>query len=474
MSLSVFQAAREAPEQPALIFEAETLSYARVAALAAFALGWLGERGVSPTQAPPPVVCLTASTTPESIAMAYALMSVGVPFLPLHPDLGPQERQAALTDCGCSIVVDEQWHLSAARRPGAPEPSSPPDDERWLAVAYTSGSSGAAKGVALSRRAFRASAAASATNLGWKAHDRWLLCLPFCHVGGLSVLTRSLYARRPVVVAPARSGPDRLFGILETRSVTLASFVPTQLLRGFAERPSWRPPQTLRAVLVGGAACSPALAEQARERRLPMLCTYGLTEACSQVATQRYGAQGVGVEDCGPPLPGIEVDCPGGIIHVRGPNLFSAYVTGERREPHAPTQWFCTGDRGKLDEQGRLHVFGRADEVIITGGENVSPAFVERVLESLPGVTAACVVGVADPVWGQIVAATLVLDRSQGNKLEEIVRQAEARLSRFMRPRRWLVVEALPENSTGKVDRDAVAQKVQRFGACHPHMPSSQ
>ncbi len=322
-------------------------------------------------------------------------------------------------------------------------------------VVFTSGSSGTPKGAVLSRRALIASAEASAANLGWRDDDRWLACLPLFHIGGASILSRALIARRAVVLAPDGSfDPDVVGRLLVDAKVTLASLVPTMLARlldaGVA------PPASLRAVLLGGAAAPAPLLERAAAAGWPVLTTYGSSETASQIATARPGRAATAADGSGSPLPGVQLHLgDDGRIRVRGPMLMDRYLP-----PH-PTPidrdgWLTTADRGYVDDAGNLHVTGRADDTIVSGGENVDPREVEVVLEGMPGVRAACVFGVADPVWGQVVAAALVPERDAEPHIAESLR---AHLDGARRPRRICFVDQLELGPTGKVDRRATAAR---------------
>ncbi|MEM6795020.1 MAG: AMP-binding protein, partial [Acidobacteriota bacterium] len=340
------------------------------------------------------------------------------------------------------------------------------DPESILAVVPTSGSSGRAKGVALSRRAFEAAAEAHARHLGWADEDRWLLTLPLAHVGGLSILTRCLWARRTVVLAADRSfEPSEVLRRLERRRVSLLSAVPT-MLRGLMR--SGSPPAALRAVLVGGAAVPAELLREARVAGWPALATYGLTEACAQVATQPLNdleAPERPVEGA-PLLHGVEARLASdGALALRGPQLLTGYV-GEGLEEGAGAGkdgWFKTGDLATWTAEGRLKILGRRDRVVITGGENVQPADVERALAALPAVAEACVVGLADERWGQRVAAAVVPSTEQGVRdgaldLARVRAELEDRLADFERPRQILIVPSLPRTASGKVDAGAVTR----------------
>ncbi len=337
------------------------------------------------------------------------------------------------------------------------------DPERWLAVLFTSGTTGSPKGIALSRRAFVASARASEANLGFRDDDRWLLGLPIAHVGGLSILTRCLLARKTVVVPDAvaegrRLDATSLIASIEATRTTLVSLVPTQLEWLLAE-PGWSPPPFLRAVLLGGAAARPSLLERAAERGLPVLTTYGLTEACSQVTTQPAGTVNRGERGAGAPMFGTEVRIVEGAIQVRGPTLLSALVPAGVGSVLDDDGWFHTDDLGRLDEVGHLHVLGRRSDLIVTGGENVYPAEVEAILERCPGVDAACIFGVPDDTWGELVAVALVPGESGAPADGDLLRFVREHLAQHRRPRLVALINAFETTPAGKLDRRATARR---------------
>jgi o-succinylbenzoate---CoA ligase len=312
-------------------------------------------------------------------------------------------------------------------------------------VLFTSGSTGVARGVVLSRDALIAATEANAAHLGWADDDRWLLALSMAHAGGLAVVVRCLAAGRTVVL-PTGTLADAL------AQCTLASLVPTQLAQ-LLDDPAWVPPPHLRAVLLGGAAASPSLLAAASERGVPFLTTYGMTESFGQIATAPLDRAG----HLGAPLvPLTNVVLEAGTyerparIRVSAPSLARRYLDGERI---APT--FTTADLGYL-EGGALRVVGRADDIIITGGENVHPATVEEVLAATSGVRAACVFGVADARWGHLVAAALVVDPTF--ELARAQSQWQDALPSFARPRELAFTDALPQSANGKIDRAAAAR----------------
>jgi o-succinylbenzoate---CoA ligase len=460
MTLSVFDAARDAEGRCAVVVGGRALSFSELAEGASRALSWLRARGIDaqrPGAALRPVALVARADLP-TLELLHALIALGAPVLPVHPRLTPRERELLLAEFGAGELLEASAQNAS---PGAPhlDPGRLPDDERCLAVVQTSGSTGHPRGVILSRRAFAASASASAENLGWRDDDRWLIHLPLSHVGGLSIVTRCLIARRAVVIAPPRDGfePAELAEIMARDRVTLLSLVPTQLIRLLDLEPAWQPPRALRALLLGGAAAPYDLLERAARRGVPVLTTYGLTEACSQVATQRPGtprAPGA----VGPPLPGVDVRIASGEIQVRGPTLMTAYHP-EGADSAFDGGWLATGDLGRFDAEGNLHVIGRLREVIISGGENVHPREVEIALESAPGVQSACVFGIADATWGELVAAALVPARAGACDLTAIDAHVRDRLAPFKRPRRLALLPELPLLPSGKFDRAEVARR---------------
>jgi len=336
------------------------------------------------------------------------------------------------------------------------------------ALLYTSGTTGRPKGALLSHGSFLWSAIGSAFHMGALPGDRWLACMPLFHVGGLSILLRSVLAGSAVVLQP-RFDAEAAARALEEAGITLASFVPTMLQRmldAWGERPA---PATLRAILVGGAAAPAPLLARAARLGFPVLPTYGLTEAASQVATLPPGAplrpDGGGLR----PLPGTEIRIAGaagalppagtpGQIQVRGPTLMSGYhARPEETASALAGGWLHTGDVGVLDADGSLRVLDRRSDLVVSGGENVYPAEVEAVLCAHPDVTEAGVAGLPDADLGQRVAAWIVLRPGARTGAAELERFLRTRLAGYKHPRAWRFVGALPRNASGKLLRRELA-----------------
>ncbi|MFC4942555.1 o-succinylbenzoate--CoA ligase [Pseudonocardia sp. GCM10023141] len=340
--------------------------------------------------------------------------------------------------------------------PGAAAPATVPEAPTGTAVAIaTSGSTGEPKLVALSAAALRASATATATRLGGPA--RWLLALPAEHVAGVQVIIRALLAGAEPVVQDLRAGFRTVDFTTATEGLGSelrhTSLVPTQLGRILDE--GGRAVEALRgyaAVLVGGAALPPALHDRATAAGVRVVTTYGMSETAG------------GCVYDGVPLDGVTVDLDAdGRIRLGGPTVATGYL-GQPAETSAAfvDGRFVTGDLGRWRD-GRLEVLGRADDVIITGGEKVAPAAVERVLAAQPDVEAVCVVGLPDPEWGQIVAAAVVRgSTTDADWIEPLRTAVRAELGRAAVPRRWQAIAALPVRGIGKPDRAAVMRLVSK------------
>ncbi|MGH8610701.1 MAG: class I adenylate-forming enzyme family protein [Gammaproteobacteria bacterium] len=465
-AFSVLTAADECPDGLALIFNGQPFTYREIAEKTAVAMAWL-QLQLRPGDSLPANVALVTEHRVETFVLLYALVELGIPAILVSARLTPCERQQVIDDSRVQRVLDEQWTLPTGGygEGQAGSLSTWGDPERPLALINTSGVTGCPKAAILSRRAFLASAAASARNIPLGSLDRWLLMMPLAHVGGVSIVTRCLAARACVVTGYAigRFDPRPIAVAIEEHSVSLMSAVPTMLKRFLDELPTWRPPASLRAILVGGAPMSSDLLELARDRGYPILTTYGLTEACSQVSAQRFGSRPCPSIGAGEPLEGVEVRLVEGEIQMRGPTLLSGYWShGRVLNPFSPDGWFATGDLGFFDEGGRLHLKGRRDDLIITGGENVHPAEVELIIERYSGVKAACVFGVQDACWGEMVAAAIVpYGAARPLNLAELEQFCRRHLAPHRRPRRVAFLLELPLIPSGKINRAAIHRQVE-------------
>jgi len=344
-----------------------------------------------------------------------------------------------------------------------PLPGERAEPDAVLAVLFTSGTTGRAKGACLTRGNFAASAVAALDRLGPAVGGRWLACMPLFHVGGLSIFWRSLEFGGAVRLLP-RFDAREVSDALDTGTVEGISLVPTMLSRLLEERAGRTAPPGLRVLLLGGAAASPGLLARALALGYPVCPSYGLTEATSQVASAAPPQQGMARTMPVQPLAGtgVRIESEGhevasgvaGEILVRGPTVMQGYL--HRPEDTARVLrdgWLHTGDVGLLDPDGGLHVLDRRDDLIVSGGENVYPAEVEGVLLEHPAVAEAGVSGIPDPDLGSRVVAWIVAATGTTPDLDSLRRHCRERLAGFKQPREFRFVRELPRNSLGKLQR---------------------
>ncbi|MCW2751485.1 MAG: AMP-dependent synthetase [Aeromicrobium sp.] len=323
--------------------------------------------------------------------------------------------------------------------------------ESWLSdggdpiVVRTSGSTGEPKDVILSHDAVTASATAALARLG--GPGQWLLALPVTAVGGLQVLVRSvLSGTDPMLLA---EHPDLSATVAAmTGERRYVSLVPTQLFR-LAEEGRLADLAKLDAVLLGGAAMPAALLDQARAAGVRVVRTYGMSETCGGCVYDGVALDGVQVR----------IDDEGQVL-LGGPVLFDGYADSAATAGVLRDGWFATSDLGALAADGRLRVLGRRDDVVISGGLNISLPAVTEALRQHEGVRDVAAVGVPDDEWGTRVVAYLVPDDAvclDGLRLDEVRDTVEAAgLPRSWAPREVILIDVLPLLPGGKVDRQAL------------------
>ena len=360
-----------------------------------------------------------------------AVWDTGDAAAPLDPRLPPAAAAALVEALRPTRVVRSDGdivHLAGG------EPVEAGD----ALVLATSGSTGSPRGVVLTHSAVEASARATSERLGVDpGRHRWLACLPLSHVGGLSVVTRSMVTRTPCTVIPGFDA-ERVQELARDGGCTHVSLVATALRR--------IDPELFTCILLGGAAPPGDLPPN-------VVTTYGMTET------------GSGVVYDGVPLDGVEIAVgtgePGegaaGEVLVRAPMLLRAYRDGTDprvRGPDGKGGWLPTGDGGRLDEEGRLSVDGRLAEVVVTGGEKVWPVPVEQVIATHPGVAEAAVWRRPDEEWGERVVAWVVArDAAAPPTLGALRDLVAAQLPPWAAPKELVLVDALPRTSSGKVRR---------------------
>jgi O-succinylbenzoic acid--CoA ligase len=365
---------------------------------------------------------------------------------------------------GLRAEVVPRFDVLPAARGKVPEQGVGIDVNATLAVLFTSGTSGRAKGACLTWANFVASAEAAADRLGPVVAQRWLACMPLFHVGGLSILMRSVRFGGPVRLLP-RFDAAEVSDLLDGGEIAAVSLVPTMLSRLLAHRGDRRAPPGLQVLLLGGAGAAPGLLNRALAAGYPVCPTYGLTEACSQVATAAPPPVGAASPLAMRPLRGTKLrivhdglDAPPGTpgeIVMRGPTVMQGYLHDLQGTARALRDgWLHTGDIGCLDANGGLRVLDRRDDLIVSGGENVYPAEVEAVLLEHPSVDDAGVAGIPDADLGARVVAWVVTAPGTAPDVDSLQRHCRSRLAGFKQPREFRYVDALPRNAAGKLQRN--------------------
>ncbi|MGO4594652.1 AMP-binding protein [Leifsonia sp. 2TAF2] len=361
----------------------------------------------------------------------------------------------ALTGGGDALVP----RSAGGKSGGGPDREIWPSDGDRVAqnvalIIETSGSTGVPKRVALSADALLASAAASAGALG--GQGQWLLALPAHYVAGAQVLVRSLAAEtEPVLYGPGRFDPERFAEVARElrHDLRYTSLVPVQLGRliDAVEEGSTAVADALRrfdGILVGGQALSPALRERAEAVGARIVTTYGSSETAG------------GCVYDGIPIGTTVVREAEGRLEISGPVLAEGYLGDAERTASTfherdGARWYRTGDLGQVDAGGRVQVFGRADNVIISGGEKVLLDAVERVVRELPGLADSVVVAAPHPDWGQV--PVVVVEGGAGPRLEVVREVLADRLGRAAAPDRIIVVDQIARLDSGKPDRVALS-----------------
>ncbi|MGH2833911.1 MAG: AMP-binding protein [Solirubrobacteraceae bacterium] len=433
------RAANSRPEAPALQSQETLLSNRELLTLAGTGAAELAELGVRTGDRV--AIALTAGV--DFAVALHACMLLGAVAVPLDLRLKSAERAEIAQG---ALLLERPLH--GHDHDPRPYLDASHDLAATAAIIHTSGTSARAKPIELTYGNFLWSALGSAVALGCDREERWLCTLPLSHVGGLSILIRSvIYATTAVI--HERFDTQRVLAALQQERITLVSLVATTLARlldGGLQHPTH-----LRCALTGGGPVPRELVTRAQMAGVAVSQTYGLTEACSQVSSTPIAALRNGSCGAGPALFCTNVViAPDGEIMISGPTVSPTAL--------GPDGWLRTGDLGGLDEDGILHVTGRKADTIVSGGENVAPAEVEAVLESHPSVLEAAVVARPDPQWGEAVTAIVVARTHVNTDADELRAHCARHLAPYKVPKRVLLsTDPLPRTASGKLLRRMLA-----------------
>jgi O-succinylbenzoic acid--CoA ligase len=430
--------AEAVPDQVALSAGGDVLTYAELDRLADSAARRLAGLGVVREDR----IALLLEPSADYVVLLHALVKLGAVAAPLDPRLTEAELEAALGGLSPKLVLRDPAEVAEEAEKASVTLDDQLETEAVLCVIHTSGSEGRPKPIELTYGNHLWNAIGSGVRIGIAPSDRWLCCLPLHHIGGFAIVMRSALYRTGLVLE--RFSPPRIAEVVGSEPVTLVSLVPTMLDRLLDAQAELA---KLRCLLLGGGPCPQSTIDRALDADAPVTLTYGLTETASQVATMPPGEARAKPGSAGPPILATEVkiDDDDGTILVRGPSVSPGAI--------GPDGWLHTSDLGRLDDEGYLYVLGRADQVIITGGKNVSPEEVERVLLDHPAVADASVSGREDVEWQHAVVATVVLDTGAKTTSGELRAFCREQLAGFKVPKEIEFVPELPRNAQGKLRR---------------------
>ena len=479
-----------APEKPALIFESEVLSYAAFhARIVQTAQALRAEFGVAKGDR----VAILSLNRPDYLVLLYACARLGAMLVPLNWRLAVAEQSFILSDAGAKVVVLEQAFADILPPLKQSRPDikivgldfAPPAGKTFdallaqargdgrdaganlacpLLIVYTSGTTGRPKGAVLRQDALLWNGVMSQHMHDLTSEDHVLTVLPFFHVGGLNIQTTPALHHGATVTIHARFTADTTLATFARERPTLTVLVPA-IIQAVTDHPGWASADlsSLKAISTGSTIVPPHLIERFVARGVPVLQVYGSTETCPVAVYTRLGGDLSRIGSTG--LPGLcceaaVVDDDGhemppntpGEIVVRGPNVFSEYWGNEAATREALHDgWYRSGDIGLRDADGYFWVHERKKNLIISGGENIYPAEVERVLLEHPDVAECGVIGRPDPRWDEVPVAYVIRRAGGSVEAEGLKAHVLKQLARFKVPRDIVFVDDLPRTALGKV-----------------------
>jgi fatty-acyl-CoA synthase len=474
-----------APDKPAIRFGGAALTYAALAKrIAQAARALKSQLGVGRGDR----VAILSLNHPDYLVLLYACARLGAMLVPLNWRLAVPEQVFILRDASVKVLVVEEGFAPVVEPLKAALPDvrivgldfAPSFDDLLasgsgdgrnphvdlsapLLIVYTSGTTGRPKGAVLRQEALVWNAVMSQHMHDMTAEDHVLTVLPLFHVGGLNIQTTPALQIGATVTLHPRFAPDAALNALAQDTPTLTVLVPATM-QAVIEHPHWRETDItcLRALTTGSTQVPPGLVDAFTGRGVPVLQVYGSTET-SPVAVytraggdQRAGSTGLPglvcearvVDDAGEEVaPGVA-----GEVVVRGPNVFFEYWGNAAATAETLREgWYHSGDIGTRDADGHFFIHDRKKNMIISGGENIYPAEVERVLIAHPEIAEGAVIGRADPKWQEVPVAYVVRRAGASCDAKALEAHLLTQLARFKVPREYVFVESLPRNAMGKV-----------------------
>lgn len=436
---------------------------------------------------------LVAKSSDTLVFTIAACWNLGLPFVPFNPKTPEKELKKQIDDIDPGLLFADKEQLNKIDNPNALnireldlprsltmdvelsfsaknfEPSTNPED--IFGYFFTSGTSGTPKIVPLQRRQMLFAAKASANNFKPRLNHFWLLCMPLNHIGGISIILRSLLYGSAIF--RMKSFHPKMINtfLTENKLFQAASLVPTMLKR-LLDRSGFHVHNNFKAILLGGGPIDTELVQQAINRGIPLIPSYGMTETCAQIAANPIlkpsGTYGP-MKSVGPIFAPNKIEIRdkhndvlgvnnSGEIWLKGPQIFNGYLHQDNSEYFDQDGWFKTGDYGHMNAHKQLFIESRRSDLIITGGENVSPYEVESELEKIHPITEAAVIGLPDKEWGQKVVAVVVAKTEQAINSDKIQEELKKRINSYKVPKQIIQTNSLPRTHTGKIVRSELAK----------------
>ena len=419
-------------------------------------------------------VGILATNTLMSYKLSLAIMCSGRTIVWLNWRLAGEELERQIKDSGLQLCLVE----NSLWRSGMTDPfksysaflitSADPGElipvfkSNWVAsIMYTSGTTGRPKGVLQTFGNHFYSAVSSALNLGLSSADKWLCVAPIFHISGFSIIMRGLiYGMTVRLVEKFRA--EELERILANETVTIMSVVPFMLKKLIQQqnKTNTHYNSAFRCMLLGGGTIDRETLEICLQRSIPVVQCYGMTETCSQIVALRSADALLKLGSVGQPLFSTQLKLSkDGEILLKTPALTPGYLNLPDKLPSKMIDgWYRTGDIGHLDKEGYLYIDGRADEMLISGGENIFPQEVEQIYQRYPQINEVAVVGQNDSVWGQVPVAFVVSDRRLSPT--KLMNYGYEHLARYKVPQHYIFVSELPKNASGKIRRFMLREKL--------------
>lgn len=485
----------KSPHRRALVFGAETLTYADLAETTDRVARVLLDHGVKPGDS----VAYFGENSPTLLEVMFAAAQVGAVFVPVNTRLAPPEIEHVVGDCGARVLFHDHAlteristvipdldldhvietgagagaldELIAAATPGVEPVRVSIDDP--AAIIYTSGTTGTAKGAVLTHKNLTWVALNTIVDYDIASTDIALMISPLFHVASLGMGALPVVLKGATMVLEKGFEPGSALAQIERHGVTMLSGVPTtyQLM---ADHPDWSSTDlsTLAKLTCGGSAVPDRVLNAYEARGLSFSQGYGMTETSPgatslspDMTRTKQGSVGlphfftdvrIAGENGERVPPGVV-----GEIEITGPNVFAGYhnLPVETAAVFTDDGWLRSGDLGYTDEDGYLFISDRLKDMIISGAENIYPAEVENSIHDMEGVTSVAVIGIADRTWGEVPWAIVTITDGTMIDTESVRAHLDGKIARYKHPKNVVVVDELPRTASGKVKKAELRQR---------------